>query len=69
MLWKIVSPFVDEKTRDKIQFPSGKELPQILEVLGKDEMPEDFLGVPIDGLVDDIQAEAVWRVFSTDEAT
>ena len=69
MLWKVVSPFIDEKTRDKVQFLSSKELPQLLDVLGKDGIPEDFLGVPIHRLVDDIQAEAVSRLFTTDEAT
>ena len=69
MLWRIVSSFVDEKTRDKIQFLSGQELPQMLDVLGEDEMPEDFLGVPIHQMVKDIQKEAASRVFTMDEAT
>ena len=68
MLWKVVSPFVDEKTRGKIQFLTKQQLSQMLDVLGADEMPEDLLGVPIHRLVKNVENEAA-RVFASDQLT
>ena len=55
MLWSIVSPFVDEHTRTKIQFVNNTaQTERMMDVLGRDVMPDDFLGTPIQEQVKDI---------------
>ena len=67
MLWSVVSPFVDEKTRRKVQFISSKQTHRVLDKLGAGVMPDDFLGTPIHLLIDEIKAEAAAMALFDDE--
>lgn len=48
MLWKVVKPFIDPVSRDKVVFLNGtKGKDELYDAIGPDTIPEDLLGVPI----------------------
>jgi hypothetical protein len=63
MLWSVVSPFVDENTRRKVQFVSSKHTHRVMDALGADVMPDDFLGTPIHMLI----GRCCWRRRALDD--
>lgn len=48
ILWKVVKPFVDPVSREKVVFLNGTEGKDVLyDAIGHDFVPEDLLGIPI----------------------
>ena len=48
MLWKVVKPFVDPVSREKVVFLNGSNGRDVLyDAIGHEFVPKDFLGIPI----------------------
>lgn len=42
--WRVISPFIDEKTRRKIHILGGSYLPRVLELVDEDKWPKELGG-------------------------
>jgi predicted transcriptional regulator len=55
MLWKVVKPFVDPVSREKVEFSHGEKGKSLLEdVIGREYLPDDLEGTPIHHLKDQV---------------
>lgn len=53
MLWKVVKPFVDPVSREKVEFIHGDKGKSLLEhVIGREFLPDDLEGTPIHDVKD-----------------